>query len=424
MTKMTKQQQDIQQDQRSSSTSNINDCDDDDDDHRRHRSRKDVVDDREETHRQQQQREEEEEPPPRKRARMTTMADTSVATRTAPPAAASVTYIASNNGRQVTVGSNLNNDEKAKNKKQLPSQPPSNPAPSMMILHNVRACLSGLPYEEKEHYHQLILTLGGTYTRNLISTENTHLITAAKNCNVGSAKYELAMQCSNIAIVTPDWLDICYKTQSYVNERKYSLKKETPVQANSSNGDVVHVDEEADDANTNTTGKMEESLDRILLSTNNGNGNAVETANENDESILNNRSGGRSSSNNNNNNNKIGTITTETSSSYFYSKYVSSSLFVSCHFLLVGFDNDNDNNDNDGVNGQNGALLSSSSTSSSLLSFKNKLCKLIRRGQGTIYWDIHPRITHIIVHYHPSRNRHDGSDKDSNDDTNGYDVLR
>lgn len=48
-----------------------------------------------------------------------------------------------------------------------------------------------------------------------------------------------------------------------------------------------------------------------------------------------------------------------------------STLFSSCHFYLVGFEVDSD------------LYLS--------------LCRWIRRGLGTIYWEISPSISHIIV---------------------------
>jgi hypothetical protein len=48
-----------------------------------------------------------------------------------------------------------------------------------------------------------------------------------------------------------------------------------------------------------------------------------------------------------------------------------STLFSSCHFYLVGFEVDSD------------------------LYFS--LCRWIRRGLGTIYWEISPSISHIIV---------------------------
>jgi hypothetical protein len=48
-----------------------------------------------------------------------------------------------------------------------------------------------------------------------------------------------------------------------------------------------------------------------------------------------------------------------------------STLFSSCHFYLVGFEVDSDLH-----------LL---------------LCRWIRRGLGTIYWEISPSISHIIV---------------------------
>lgn len=51
-------------------------------------------------------------------------------------------------------------------------------------------------------------------------------------------------------------------------------------------------------------------------------------------------------------------------------------LFSACHFYLVGFDDED--------KGSNDVLV-------------NNLSRLIRRGLGTIYWEFHDVVTHVIV---------------------------
>jgi len=71
-------------------------------------------------------------------------------------------------------------------------------------LHGVIVCLSGLAQYRKDDLHQLILSLGGRYTRELNLDKNTHLITETAK----GAKYGLAVSSNPLVIhiVTPSWL--------------------------------------------------------------------------------------------------------------------------------------------------------------------------------------------------------------------------
>lgn len=64
--------------------------------------------------------------------------------------------------------------------------------------------MSGLAQDKKDELHQLILSLGARYTRELNLDKNTHLITEAAQ----GAKYDLAKSSDPkmIHIVTPSWL--------------------------------------------------------------------------------------------------------------------------------------------------------------------------------------------------------------------------
>jgi len=75
---------------------------------------------------------------------------------------------------------------------------------SDLPLEGVIACLSGLAQDRKEELHQLLLSLGGRYTRELNLDKNTHLITEAAQ----GAKYNLAVSSDPqiMHIVTPSWL--------------------------------------------------------------------------------------------------------------------------------------------------------------------------------------------------------------------------
>jgi hypothetical protein len=141
-----------------------------------------------------------------------------------------------------------------------------------------------------------------SYTRDLNSTQNTHLIASIRE----GAKYETALSFPHIKIVNAAWLDACARKKERVPESNYHL-----VAA----GDCV------DDAN-NTNSDTFQSLSDALKSP-----DMVERRD--------------------------------------------STLFSPCHFYLVGFEVDSD--------------------------LHVSLCRWIRRGLGTIYWEINHSVSHIIV---------------------------
>lgn len=124
------------------------------------------------------------------------------------------------------------------------------------------------------------------------TAKTTHLI--AKDPE--GAKYDTAIACQKIRVVSPAWLDECVKTGSRADEKQYSLTHD--------NGE-------------NNFPPLEQEIEHLL-------------------------------GNNNRND-----------------------LFESCRFLLLGFETDS--------------------------AVKGKLSRLIRRGKGTIYWELNEMITHVIV---------------------------
>ena len=191
-------------------------------------------------------------------------------------------------------------------------------------LRGAVVCLTGFPSNEKARLHRCVEELGGRYflsnvcchvyhstwqqlnlpdsipsfpffvysfIRDLDTAKTTHLI--AKDPE--GAKYDTAIACPTIRVVSPTWLEECVKTGKREDERLHSL---TVVADNSHNFPP-----------------LEQEIEQHL------------------------QCNGRND------------------------------LFVSCRFLLLGFNDDSD----------------------------VKLGRLIRRGKGTIYWELNEMITHIIV---------------------------
>jgi hypothetical protein len=129
-----------------------------------------------------------------------------------------------------------------------------------------------------------------SYTRDLDTSKTTHLI--AKDAE--GAKYDTAVACPTIRVVSPAWLEECIQTGKRANERLHSL---------------THKVEKFP--------PLEQEVD-LLLQTNNRN-----------------------------------------------------ELFAPCRFLLLGFDDET--------------------------AVYRKLGTLIRRANGTIYWELNEMITHLIV---------------------------
>ena len=96
-------------------------------------------------------------------------------------------------------------------------------------LRGVVACLTGLTHDAKIHFHSLIESLGGTYTREFNLDKNTHLIAEVAN----GAKYDLASSCPRIHIVRPTWLISCSQQGKHVEESIHSLSaKKRPSPSN------------------------------------------------------------------------------------------------------------------------------------------------------------------------------------------------
>jgi hypothetical protein len=143
------------------------------------------------------------------------------------------------------------------------------------------------------------------YTRDLNSTQNTHLIAST----AAGEKYEAALTFSHIEIVSPVWVDTCARKNARVGERSYQL---------CSSG----IEE---DQPTGVDSNKKEQL--LSLADELESADMIERRN--------------------------------------------SVLFSSCHFYIVGFKVDSD--------------------------VQLQLSRWIRRGLGTIYWEISPSITHIVV---------------------------
>lgn len=79
-------------------------------------------------------------------------------------------------------------------------------------------CLSGLVADEKTRLHSMVEQLGGTYDRNLDTSIITHLILPAPE----GAKYETAVSCPRICIVTPQWLTESFLARTRLDESHYS----------------------------------------------------------------------------------------------------------------------------------------------------------------------------------------------------------
>jgi hypothetical protein len=64
----------------------------------------------------------------------------------------------------------------------------------------------------------MVEQLGGAYDRNLDTSITTHLIVSAPE----GAKFETAVSCPRIRIVTPQWLTESFQTRTRLNESHYS----------------------------------------------------------------------------------------------------------------------------------------------------------------------------------------------------------
>jgi hypothetical protein len=85
-------------------------------------------------------------------------------------------------------------------------------------LDGLLICLTGIVAEEKTRLHRMVEELGGTFAGDLDTSKTTHLIAQARE----GAKYETAISCSRIFIVTPQWLTESFQAGKRLDERDYS----------------------------------------------------------------------------------------------------------------------------------------------------------------------------------------------------------
>jgi len=89
------------------------------------------------------------------------------------------------------------------------------------ILKGVCICLTGLPIGLKEDLHSLVAHHGGKFTRDLLTHKTTHLIAKVPEGD----KFNEAVKCGSIEIVSPGWLYACHKEQIRVATHSYCLIK-------------------------------------------------------------------------------------------------------------------------------------------------------------------------------------------------------
>jgi len=188
----------------------------------------------------------------------------------------------------------------------------------LSIFASTCMCLTGFSTERKKELHKKIESLGGRFTRDLLTASTTHLIAERAE----GAKFKEAKRCSNIEIVTPKWIEMCAL-----------IKEKVPT----SNFYLVN---SALDCNK---GKFELSLQ--------------DTCDE------------------------------------LLERIPANPMLSGCCFLLVGFSN----KDWLGTNFNSLQQIHQNAKNDEELKFKQSLSKMIRRCMGTIYWDIHANITHVIV---------------------------
>ncbi|CAB9513288.1 Topoisomerase (DNA) II binding protein 1 [Seminavis robusta] len=193
------------------------------------------------------------------------------------------------------------------------------PLPQQQPLKGVIACLTGV--QNKDQYHEWIESLGGKFTRDFHSANNTHLICE----NPKGAKYEAAIQVPSIQVVRPRWLEECYRQTKRVDETEY-LYPTNDKRTSSSN----HKDSSKKRRSSDKVVSLASLLDQALLLGGTGGGDQQPTP-----------------------------------------------LFSTFQFYLIGFDQDATANKE-----------------------QAQLCRLIRRGMGTVFWEFHPNITHVIVYDH------------------------
>lgn len=214
-------------------------------------------------------------------------------------------------------------------------------------LKGVMACLTGMSADLKDEYHDTIEALGGTFTRDFHTGRNTHLIAEFPT----GGKYDAAMACHtkkrkqkqktnhSMHVVQLSWLKACQEQQCRVDEKDHAW---THVNTNE-NGDSRKRKSVPKDGHPDSNKKMKEQQQQLIMAL--------------DQALL-------PQKDESNNSGSPGSVVAG----------FPLLLFSSCQFYLVGFDTEE-------------ADLE-----------RTKLCRLLRRGMGTIFWDFHEGITHVIVH--------------------------
>jgi hypothetical protein len=178
------------------------------------------------------------------------------------------------------------------------------------------------------------------FTRELLSNENTHLISVTNQ----GAKYDLARSCApRIHVVTPSWVEACYKMQRRVEEQPFDVLIDDDDHYQRNNKDTIDLGQR----------RLSQPSERITQPI------RMKTKTTAPDSFC----------------NRVDRLLRVSDDAVKHAP-----VFVACRFLLLGFDTDVEEQTN--ANQQ----------------LQQKLGKLIRRGKGTIYWDSHPSITHLVLH--------------------------
>ena len=244
------------------------------------------------------------------------------------------------------------------------------------LLKGMNLCLSGFikDSDKKAELHRLIKDLGGTYMRDLMTTITTHLIMADEYC-VATEKYREAVKTTGIEIVHCGWLEMCSSVNRLVPTQDFKV--------------IAHSSQEV-------TGCNKDEMDPTLSSI-----HPISSLDKSDRSIILSHSSGRTKESMSPNR-KIQDVcqhllnANETDS-------VPLSLFSSCNFYFVGFNEGSLAFKNPMANTNAAAKSDATAEAKSLL---YDLQQLVRKYMGTIFWtlDENNPITHMIVNTECCRN--------------------
>jgi len=216
---------------------------------------------------------------------------------------------------------------------------------SKLPLNGAVICLTGMSASLKEEYHELIQALGGSFTRDFHTKTNTHLIAETVN----GSKVDAALKATkHIWVVSPLWLKVCEQEQSHVNETNYVLN------TNSSDSSRSRAGENDQDTKKRKGSSLLSNTD--INHTKNRKQHLLQLL---DDALQ----------------ITAAAAAPRAASSPTCVASFPNPVFSSCQFYLVGFNADTD-----------------------IAIEYQELCKLISMGMGSIFWDYHENITHVIVH--------------------------